>query len=149
MRKFKSPNVNRRIKDVNEILKFEEKHKIKFPLELNEFLLVYEGYSFSDEESFFKTKDGTYEVNRVLYLWENEIGASVEAIFEGHKFYNTEGFIPFIIDSGGWDFNISIKPETYGQIWVNKFDNGEDEPFVFVAKSLQEFLEGLTSEGED
>lgn len=146
MRDFIISKDNRRIKDGSQIDDFEAKYGIVFPESLRKFLLSYEGHKFHEAESYYNANGGIYEVNSVLYLWQNEIGASVEAILEGHKFYNTEGFIPFIIDSGGWDFNISIKPETYGQIWVNKFDNGEDEPFVFVAKSLQEFLEGLTNE---
>ncbi|MCR9253809.1 MAG: cell wall assembly/cell proliferation coordinating protein, KNR4-like protein, partial [bacterium] len=72
--------------------------------------------------------------------------ASIEAIYEGHQYYCNYGFVPFAIDSGGWDYNISIKEESLGQIWVNKFDSGEENTMHYVAPSFEYFINNLGEE---
>jgi cell wall assembly regulator SMI1 len=139
---------NRRIKSMSDIEKFESDLDLRLPDFLKEFILKYEGgRPVSEQRCYQLGNESSYELNQILYLRKSGIGgASIEAIFEGHKFYGIEGFIPFGIDSGGWDFNVSINEDTYGQVWVNKFDSGEEDPMEFVALSFEDFINGLESE---
>ncbi len=107
---------------------------------LKGFLVKYEGAFLGSVEY-----NGIPAFKEVLCLNKNEDFASVEAILEGHKEEGIEGFIPFGIDSGGWDYNVSINEETYGQVWVNKFDSGEENTMEYVAPSFEEFINGLRS----
>jgi len=144
MKKLTLRKDNRRVKSIDEVIAFEKQAGITFPQNLREFILAYEGSPL--KESYFRQGERLHEINKVLYLRESEMGASIEAILEGHRYYKEEGYIPFGIDSGGWDYNVSIKPETYGQIWVDKFDNGEEDPWEFVCNSLEELVDGLTED---
>tara|TARA_B100001245_G_C22796295_1_gene383932 strand:- start:120 stop:572 length:453 start_codon:yes stop_codon:yes gene_type:complete len=138
---------NRRVKSIQEINEFFEKLKLQVPSQFKEFLLTYEGCGMSSGNSYYYDEaDGLHEINQILYLKKGEIGASIEAIYEGHQFYGNIGFIPFAIDSGGWDYNISIKEESFGQVWVDKFDLGEENPMYYVSPSFEFFINNLTEE---
>lgn len=131
----------------NDISSLEASLAIDFPTDLKSLLLLYNGCQ--TKEHVFKRDDGVFEsINTFLKLRSNQQDASVEAIFEGHAYYNIKGFIPFAIDSGGWDYNVSINSETYGQVWINQFDSGEEDTMKFVATSLEIFINGLISEEE-
>lgn len=145
MRTFSIRKDNRRISDISEIEAFERSSGIEIPLILKKFFLDYEGCSFRDHESFYQSNNGAIsELGQVLYLLKSEkVGASVEAILEGHKEEGITGFIPFATDSGGWDFNVSINKNTYGEVWVNQFDSGDPDPMKFVAPSFEHFIENL------
>jgi hypothetical protein len=139
---------NRRIKSIQEIELFENEKQLIFPEQLKQLFLKYEGCRIDENQSYYKDSDNNvYEINQFLYLRDSELGGtSIEAILEGHKFYKIEGFIPFAIDSGGWDYNISIKNNSYGEIWINKFSPGEEDSMFFVSSSLDKFIDGLGNE---
>lgn len=142
----------RRISSREEIAQFELDKNIKFPEVLTSFLLEYEGLYLSDKESYFVNKKGYLEeLNCVLFLRKSDdlSGASIEAILDGHREDGRTNFIPFGTDSGGWDYCISVDLKTYGQVWVDKFDSGENDPMEFVAESLEEFINGLGPDPED
>ncbi len=123
---------------------FETTYKIQLPDVLKEFMLVYGGCRTM--EKYFTKGPNLYHISDVLYVKEDPVSASMEAIYKGHLYYKDHGYIPFAIDTGGWDFNFSIKPESYGQVWVDKFDSGEEDPFEFVCASFEEFINNLTEE---
>jgi hypothetical protein len=141
----------RRVKTIEEIENFCTINEIPIPNSIKEFLLEYEGCGIADENSYYYDSDGNcHEINQILYLKESdEGGASIQAIYKGHLFYNNKGFIPFAIDSGGWDYNVSISEETYGQVWVDKFDSGEENPMHYVADSFEKFINNLEDERVD
>ncbi len=139
---------NKLVKSAGDINAFEEAYSIKLPSELSEFLLIYEGLYLDEDESYYGEGSNLFEVNKILFLRKKDGLASIEAILEGHQEANILGFIPFAIDSGGWDFNVSINNDTYGQVWVNKFDSGEKETMEFVAPSFESFINGLQPEDE-
>ena len=137
----------RRVKSEEDINDFEHQFDIVMPNELRVFFLRYEGLYLDETESYFKVSSGRfYEINKVLFLFEGESGASVEAILAGHEEEGLKGFIPFAIDSGGWDYCVSVNPETYGQVWIDKFDSGEEDPMEFVTDSFEDFIDGLGPE---
>ena len=126
------------ILDMDDFEIIETKFDIKFPKDLREFVFKYEG-AFLGSLYY----NGKPVFKEVLVLLKNENFASIEAIMEGHSLNQISGFIPFAIDSGGWDYNISINEPTFGQVWVNKFDGGDDDTMVYVAPSLEDFINGL------
>ena len=136
----------REIKSLEDIMDFERKNEIKVPELLREFLLMYEGLYLSEDQSYYKKANTNYEVSMILYLNENETYPSIEAILGGHKEQGTKEFIPFAIDSGGRDYCVSINSETYGQVWIDKFDSGEEDPMEFVTNSFEDFIDGLGPE---
>ncbi|MGJ8733359.1 MAG: SMI1/KNR4 family protein [Cellulophaga sp.] len=147
MKKYIVKKDNRKIKFHSDFQKIENQFGFKVPDVLKNFLLLYEGLYLNEEESYYKTKLGsTYEVNSVLYLYKSESGASIESILEGHLEEGIKGFVPFAIDSGGWDYCVSINQETSGQVWVDKFDSGEENPMEFVSESFEDFISNLGSE---
>lgn len=126
---------------------FELKHSIAIPNELKSILTLYGGYR--TKERIYLRQDGIFEVvSQFLNLNHEEGRASVEKIYEGHLFYGIVGFIPFGTDSGGWDYNYSINPDTFGQVWVNKFDSGDEDTLEFVCSSFEKFIDGLITEEE-
>ena len=131
----------RLIKSINDFDRIEREFSITFPDFLKSFLLQFEG-AFVDDTCY----NGKETFKDVLNVYKHEHYASVEEILKGHKVYGIEGFIPFAIDSGGWDYNVSIKPDTYGQVWVNKFNSGDEDTMTFVAPSFEEFIRELKPE---
>lgn len=123
----------------------ENKCSIQIPEYLKLFMTKYAGCK-THERVYRKKNSGFESVTAFLYIKAEDRRASMEAIYEGHLYYGIKGFIPFGIDSGGWDYNVSINTETYGQVWVNQFDSGEENSVVFVANSFEEFIDGFMTE---
>jgi hypothetical protein len=127
------------ILDIGDFDAIEKMFSLKLPDFFKRFMFQYEGafvgsLYYRGEEVF----------KEVLYVYPP--GGSIQEILKGHHQFNIVGFIPFAIDSGGWDFNVSINPDTYGQVWVNKFDSGEEDTMEFVAPSFEEFIRELKPE---
>jgi len=138
----------KRTSSLNDIIILENVLKIKFPLNLKELIIQYEGCTVEENVFFSEKVSSFFPINQFLYLCESHIGgASIEAIYNGHFKDGITEFIPFAIDPGGWDYNISINQKSFGEIWLNPFDNGNQE-YSFVASSLEEFINGLISEDE-
>ena len=129
------------IRDISDIDFFEKQYGVKFPDSLKKFLLKYDGAMVKGT-----CFNGAPTFKEILNLNKHPVSASIEEILKGHQSYGYKNFIPFAIDSGGWDYDVSISPETYGQVWVNKFDSGEENPFEFVRNSFEEFIDSLESE---
>lgn len=146
MKKLTIKGVKERFSKTAEFTSLEKKFKISFPKPLKRLLLQYEGCHTL--QHIYLNQDIFYSINNFLYIKEHSIGACVEAILGGHEYYGDHGYIPFAIDAGGWDFNVSIRPETLGQIWINKFDSGEENPFEFVCENLETFINGLMTTEE-
>lgn len=133
---------------MSEVEAFENDNNLKLPNDFKEFIVKHEGCRPVAEQSYYWVDHETYfELNQILYLRKSELGgASIEAILRGHIENGIEGFIPFAIDSGGWDYNVSVNSETYGQVWVNKFNSGEEETMDYVAPSFNEFINNLKAD---
>ncbi|MCU0433093.1 MAG: SMI1/KNR4 family protein [Bacteroidia bacterium] len=126
---------------------FEERYKIKIPEKLKDFFLLFGGSRI--KEMYYHRGESLDQVCDILLVKSIQGKPSCESIYQGHLSYGDIGFIPFAIDSGGWDYNVSINPDTYGQVWVDKFDSGEETPFEFVCNSFEEFIDGLTEQEKD
>jgi cell wall assembly regulator SMI1 len=136
---------NSKPKDVDDsdVKEVESTFNIQFPEYFLSFLQKYGGTS---------TKEVVYSdsfwVNYFLPL-NSDISASIVSLLEGYRTnYNQNNWIPFAIDSGGWSFCIALKEDIKGQIWIDKFDSGDENPFEFVANSFEEFINGLRTEEE-
>ncbi|AFK05703.1 Cell wall assembly/cell proliferation coordinating protein, KNR4-like protein (plasmid) [Emticicia oligotrophica DSM 17448] len=124
----------------------ETLYSINIPNGLKQFIVLYEGKQTI--QKVYRRESGIFDsINQFLYL-DNENKASIKKIYEGHLFYDIVGFIPFGIDSGGWDYNYSINPDTFGQVWLNKFDSGDEDTLEFVCSSFEKFIDGLITEEE-
>ncbi|MEQ8363871.1 MAG: SMI1/KNR4 family protein [Cyclobacteriaceae bacterium] len=148
MKKLEYQKNNRRIQSLQDIWSFELTHNIEFRDVLKEFLLKYEGVRLADSNKYYYSCGHILqELNQVVYLNKSDQGgASIESILEVHKEEGILDFIPFGTDSGGWDYNISINKETYGQVWVNKFDIGDTDSMEYVTSSFEEFIDNLGPE---
>lgn len=138
-----STNSHPKVIDDNEIREIESNFKIKLPDYFLSFLKQYGGTS---------TKEIVYTnsfwVNFFLPL-KSDITLSIESIFLAYQSeYNQIEWLPFAIDSGGWPFCIALKEDIKGQVWVDKFDSGDENSFEFVANTFEEFINGLKTEEE-
>lgn len=129
----------KRIVNIDEFEIIEKKFNLKFPDILKDFILNYEGALI--KETYY---NGEASFKEVLYLLKQEGFASIESILEGHEYYKIKRFIPFGIDSGGWDYNFSLDSNTYGQVWVNRFDDGDENTMQLVATDFNDFIDSLT-----
>lgn len=115
--------------------------ELTLPNFLKELILNYGGCRVRKNmftERFFVLRFLTPQSNRTI---------SIEKLFGSYKASeDPRSWLPFAIDSGGWVFNVSITEETYGQVWVDRFDSGDEDSHTFVASSLEEFIEGLEEE---
>jgi len=129
------------------ILEFELKYNIKFPEYLIEFLKKYSGCTTVEDTYINPNFNIFYTVSYFCELY-SDYNPSIQKLTEGNKFYHYENWIPFATDPGGWVFNISISQNNMGEIWINKFDSSEENPFEFVAPSFENFIDGLKTEEE-
>ena len=139
----------RRMSSIDDFSKFENSTMITVPSELKKVIFKYEG-STVKQNVFFNEEEGLFfSVSQFLFLYKSpEGGASIEAIYEGHLQEGNKDFIPFANDGGGWDYNFSINEKTYGQIWLNEFSGGDEDPYRFIASSLAVFINGLMTEDD-
>lgn len=139
---------NKRINSSLDVKDFESRMGVTFPDNLTQFILKYEGAKLDENMCYFEIQPRVfYEINQILYLNKSGLGgASIEQILEGHRKNGIADFIPFAIDSGGWDYNLGIGKNNEGQVWVNKFDSDEESTMFFVSPSLEEFVDGLKSD---
>jgi len=129
------------------IADFETKMNVKIPANLTEFLKLYSGASVA-ENTYLNIERGTYYTISYICELYSEFNPSIEKLIIGNQFYEYLEWIPLGIDHGGWVFNLSTAHDKFGQVWVNKFDSGDENPFEFVANSLEDFINGLRTEEE-
>ncbi len=142
---MKSLNSNSKPLPVNssDIQEFENRFNIQLPEYFISFLKKYGGTS--TKEVVYSNK---FWVNFFLPI-KSDLNSSILSIKEGQIFnYNDNTWLPFAIDSGGWAFCIALKDEIKGQVWVDKFDSGDENPFEFVAQSFESFIDNLQTEEE-
>lgn len=126
--------------DESTLESFELKHEIRFPDSLRYFFIHHNGSSF--EEYSFK---GKHSINTFLPLLIDfeSFESSLSFVNEDFDDYR---FIPFAIDPGGWAFCVSIISQEYGKVYLYRFDSGEDDPFLLIANSFEEFIDGLQAD---
>ncbi|MBB6460275.1 SMI1/KNR4 family protein [Flammeovirga kamogawensis] len=130
---------NRNVIKIEEIKKIEIVLKKKLPNELIQFLMKYSDCTLF--ECFYQ-KEGIYTMPGYI-VGVSDKNPNIFDLIEGNIFYNDIDWLPFACDYGGWVFNVSLSEKTYGEVWINKFDSGEKNPFEFVSSSLEEFINGL------
>lgn len=141
MRKLTKKDIGKSISQ-SELQEFELRSNYILPGYFRNFLLEYNGSSVKEN------KFGTHSFTTFLPL-KSTRSASIEIILEGYKSdLNTDKWLPFAIDSGGWVFVISLEEKTNGQVWIDKFDSGLEDPFEYLAPSFEDFLNALQS-GDD
>ena len=124
-----------------QIERFQKLNEIDIPGYFIEFFIRYEGCRV--KENTFQDK---YTLTRFLNL-SSDRNASIEKIFSTYVEEEcVKHWLPFAIDPGGWVFCLSLEQNTYGQVFVDRFDLGEENSFAFVAPSLEAFIDGLYSE---
>ncbi len=122
-----------------DIGKIEDLLSLKLSQEHIDFL-----HLFSDcflHECYYE-KDDVY-VCPVYFCGVSNKNPNIFSLIEGNIFYENHDYLPIAIDGGGWVFNISLNANSYGEIWLNAFDSGDENSFRFVSKSLSEFLSNL------
>ena len=120
---------------------FQKTNDTPLPNNFLEFFKEYEGCRV--KENTFQDR---FTISRFLNL-NSERNASVTKIY--NTYIEEEGvkhWLPFATDPGGWVFCMSLAEDTYGQIFVDRFGLGEENPFEFVAPSLEVFINGLEAE---
>jgi len=119
---------------------------IKFPDVFIVFLLQNNGGDYSSEVP--KTKDG-YEFGFRNFIGINDTLSSISNMFlaVSEAFENSKAWLPFGFDGGDWIYCICLKEDQYGQIYLMRTDETiEDEAFIFVCNSFEEFIDDLQPE---
>jgi cell wall assembly regulator SMI1 len=138
-----SSNSQPKVIDNNDIKEIENNFNIQFPDYFLSFLKQYGGTS--TKEVVFSDK---FWVNFFIPL-KSDITSSIESMLLAYlSEYNQIEWIPFAIDSGGWAFCIALKDDIKGQVWVDKFDSGDESSFEFVSDTFEDFINGLRTEEE-
>lgn len=145
MKNLNIKNDRRRVTSKKHVYSFFEKLDLEVPETLIDVFTHYEGSKLSLAEANYYDESGErYLLHVFLHLepsYKNE--ATVLTILEGHKGLGVSGFVPFAIDLGGWDYCVSLNKETYEQVWVNAWTSGREDTMMYVAPSLQAFIDGL------
>lgn len=130
----------------------ENKISAQLPSFFKDLLFMVEGSTIKENVYYDKERRTFFSIHQFLEIDVIEKAADkIEKMTNGDVNYiscNELLFIPFAIDSGGWSYHISLAKVTYNEIWLNCFDNNEENPFNFVASSLEEFVNGLITESE-
>lgn len=122
----------------------ENQMGITFPKPYIDFLLSHNGGDMSRNLP-----------NRKIFIRDflhlNESDDSIQGIFSvvSEIFGGIKDWLPFGFDFGDWIFCICLKKEKYGQIYLMRTDEiEEDEAFEFIANSFEEFIDSLQPESE-
>ena len=112
---------------------------------LSDFLIQNNGGDIDSQNSmFFK---GKYSVRFFLGICDNDFSLKNTFLSVSELFEDSKKWLPFAFDDGDWIYCICLKKDRYGQIYLMRTDETEeDEAFVFVCNSFDEFIDGLQPE---
>ena len=125
--------------DESDFKSFELRFGISLPSEFKEFINLYGG-AYPIENVFEQSKCINFFLD-----FRSADTLSVESIFETYlEEYETQEWLPFAMDPGGYVFVLALDRDN--EVWIHKYSSGEDDPFYFVAESLEFFINGLEEE---
>lgn len=143
MRQLILKNVGRNISD--EIITTTEKELgVKIPLIYKNFLKQNNGGDMP--QHFYKSK---FDIRNFFGIYDRTIRTSISNMFQAvsELFENSQDWFPFGEDSGDWIYCICLKKDRYGKVYLMRTDEiEEDEAFIFICNSFEEFIEGLQTD---
>lgn len=140
MRQLKLKNVGNKVSD-EMIAKTEIEIGVKIPFLYKEFLKLNNGGDMP--RNFYKSK---FDIRDFFGI--NDTTSSIVNMFfaVSEAFENTLDWFPLGFDAGDWIYCICLKEEKYGQVYLMRTDEiEEDEAFDFICNSFEEFIDGLQS----
>lgn len=131
---------------IEDIASLEERLKLNFPKQFESFLLQYNGgYCLCDYPYKLEKYKGVIGISIFLGIQQKHI---IEDVFMAiQEMHGNANWLPFGFDSGNWIFCLSIKSETYGQVYLMRTDEDEPDAFRLIAKDFNEFTNGLKTVG--
>ncbi len=119
---------------------FEFEVKIKLPTDFKNFIRNFQNCKVK-EILFFDDKKELWVLNS-FFSFAEIVDLYKEFLEEYHQ-----KLIPFACDPGGWHFCLCMDEKDFGCIIVNRWtDYSEEEQFLKIADSFEEFINGLQVE---
>lgn len=131
---------SKRIQD-GEFRSLERTYDIKIPGDFKNFMQIYAN-SGVVERVYADSNNQNWKISKFCpYKTIHE--------FVGEFLENNLGIkVPFAFDYGGWIFCICLDENDYNSVHIYRFDHKPEEPFLRIANSFEEFIEGLQPESE-
>jgi hypothetical protein len=130
-----------------EIIVFENEIQKEIPFSFRSFILQKNGGS--TKEVIFRESNGNeHYISHFLPLLEGNNGSIKNDIALVNDEKPEINWLPFGFDPGGWTYCISLKKESYGQVFLFRMDKIHEEAFDFIAPSFEEFINNLKPESE-
>ncbi len=129
-----------------DVSNFETELGVVFPLSFKEFLLKHNGGCCKYDYPYnFEKYDGIIAITNLLGIQDKH---SIKDVFQViQEMHGNNNWLPFAYDSRGWIFCISLKPDSYGKIYLMRTDEDEEDAFRFICNDFQEFVDGLKTDG--
>lgn len=142
--RIKSDNVTISEED---LIKIEKEYDFKFPNDLREFYLIYNGGMPERNEVYLELEDWNATTKfHGFYAIKKNGQCPLEKILKTnyHEEWWIRWLIPFGYDEGGEDFCFSIRESDYGSIYYVSSDcideDNPEETLILVADSFKKFI---------
>ena len=141
MRQLNLNNLGNSISNID-ILNAQKEMGIVIPEPFINFLLIFNGGDMPRnlKERKFSIRD---------FLSIKKSADSLQGVFSAvsESFGGTKDWLPFGFDFGDWIYCICLKESKYGQIFLRRTDEtDEEDAFEFIANSFDDFIENLRPE---
>lgn len=106
------------------------------------------------KNNLFKKDDTVFVFNEFLPIKYGKSNCLFEDVFRDLKIEQEvlpKHLIPFGDDPGGDYYCFSVRENDAGSIWIyrGEYSDNPDRAVEFLARSLNEFVEGMVTEGEE
>jgi hypothetical protein len=134
--------------DLNEV---ESAFDFAFPADFRKHYLNQNGGR--PQYNLFKKDETVFVFNEFLPLKYGRVNCLFEDVFRDLKIEREvlpKHLVPFGDDPGGDYYCFSVRAEDVGSIWIyrGEYYDSPDRAVEFLAKSLNEFVEGMVAEEE-
>ena len=128
-----------------DILYIENKHRFKFPDDIREHYLTFNGGR--TERRIFLEDDYEFIVQQFIPLKDDDDGRDLDTVLDTLRHDNTipNWLIPFADEPSGDLYCFSLDEDELGAIyyWAHEYINQPEESYGYLSESLKEFIESL------
>lgn len=143
-------NVKMNLTD-KDILEIETKYRFKFPIDIREHYLTYNGgeperYVFVDDDGNEYIVQKFFPIKYKNHMGGGNLESTLDRLREDDKIL-PDWLMPFAVDLGGTLYCFSSREDELGSIyfWDHEYEYGEDsgEHISYLAESLLTFIESM------
>ena len=139
----------------SDIMDVSKSMNLKFPKDLVELYIQYNGSKIEGEKYFYIDEDNDVDISVKLFLpmkyKQSENDILLEELYQSlavKKKLIPLSYIPFAIDDGGYPYCINANDDKIYIGYLEDYDGSPESTIRFISDSLIKFIYGMKTEDE-